>query len=209
MRRLERFINAPITRRELPTREEILNHRTEALMADMTKWLNRDRCKQELLLVNDLVQQGHDPLMVAAVALKMARAQERQRPIWDISEVKEAKPRRERAEGRDRRPDRKDSRDSHRKGDRRGDKFEAASTESHEAGMIRVRLNVGKRHNARPRDVVGMLAYQADIPGSEIGKIFIEEKHTLVDVPEQRLQDVLKQSGQIKMHKYQVEIKTA
>ena len=75
--------------------------------------------------------------------------------------------------------------------------------------MVRLELNVGKKHNARPRDVVGILAYQADIPGSEIGKIFIEEKHTLVDVPESRVEAILKQSGQIKMHKYKVDIKQA
>ena len=160
-------------------------------------------------MVEELVADGeHDPMMVAAVALKLARAGERQRPIFDISPLRRnsGKKRKDRRDRDGKRGDRY-SRDKRSKGRNRKDRPPRdISSESHEAGMVRLRLNVGKSHDARPRDIVGMLAYQADIPGSEIGKIYIEKKHTFVDVPESRVGDVMAKSGKIRLHKYEVDV---
>ena len=204
VRRLQQYTKAEIKQFPIPTKEEIVEHRNQALMEDLNKWLGRDRCKQELAMVMELAEQGHDPLMIAAVALKLARAGERQRPIFDISLLKrgDSRKRNERSGRNDRY-----SRDKRGKGrDRKDRPPRDISKESHESGMVRLRLNVGKSHDARPRDIVGMLAYQADIPGKEIGKIFIEKKHTFVDVPEARVGEVMAKSGQIKLHKYEVEV---
>ncbi len=212
--RLERFTKAEIKKFPIPTREEIVEQRNTILMTELTKWLNRDRCKQELVMVTDLVEQGNDPMVIAAVALKLARAGERQRPIYDMSPLRQenSRSRNERGGGRRDRNDRF-SRDGRGKRSERGGRDDYKdraprniSKESHEAGMVRLRLNVGKSHEARPRDIVGMLAYQADIPGSEIGKIFIEKKHTMVDIPENRVDAVMAKSGKIRLHKYEVEV---
>ena len=61
--------------------------------------------------------------------------------------------------------------------------------------MIRLKMNTGKYHGVRPNDVVGMIAFHADIPGNTIGKIRIEDKHTLVDIPEQFVNKVLAENG--------------
>ena len=199
--RLQRFTKAPIQQFSIPTREEIVEFRNQFLMDELVKWLNRNRCKQELTMVEELVAEGNDPMMVAAVALKLARAGERQRPIFDISPLDYG-----RSKSRKERKSRDGRRDGKRDGRRDDRPKRDISTESHEKGMVRVRLNVGKNHNARPRDIVGMLAYQADIPGSEIGKIYIEKKYTLVDIPEPRVGDVMSKSGKIKLHKYEVNV---
>ncbi len=75
---------------------------------------------------------------------------------------------------------------------------------SHEAGMIRLKLNTGKYHGVRPNDVVGMIAYHADIPGNTIGKIRIEDKHTMVDIPEQFVDKVLAKQRRLPHRKAQV-----
>jgi ATP-dependent RNA helicase DeaD len=95
------------------------------------------------------------------------------RPIDPVSEVKkeERKPRkfeREDPESRLR-----------RRGVRREERPDRRSTVSHEQGMVRVSLSLGRMHGIRPADVVGTLAYHADIPGHTIGKIFIEQAHLL------------------------------
>ena len=51
-------------------------------------------------MVQELIEAGHDPLNIAAAAIKMARADEKQRPIAEIAEVK-APERREKEFGRD------------------------------------------------------------------------------------------------------------
>ena len=61
--------------------------------------------------------------------------------------------------------------------------------------MIRLKLNKGRLHGIRPNDIVGTIAFHANIPGYTIGKIHIDEKHSFVDVPEELVEQVLKHSG--------------
>ena len=49
----------------------------------------------------------------------------------------------------------------------------------------------GKTHCLRPVDVVGTIAYHADIPGRTIGAIKIRAEHTILDVPERFVQPEL------------------
>jgi ATP-dependent RNA helicase DeaD len=67
--------------------------------------------------------------------------------------------------------------------------------------MVRLKLNKGKSNGIRPNDIVGAIAFQANIPGYTIGKIQIEEKFSYVDVPEDVLDQVLKQSGNYRVRK--------
>jgi len=211
VRRLQRFTKADITKHVLPTKDEIIEYRNNILMHDLEKWLIRDRCKQELVMVEALMEGGHDPMKIAAVALKMARAKERQRPIWEISALKPPRSKSGRNSRNDRRGGNRD-RNSGGNRDRSGgdrSKRRAASKVSHEAGMVRISMNIGKNQQIRPRDIVGTLAYQADIPGSEIGKIFIENKSSLVDIPEKYLTRVISKSGEMKIRKFTIDVKNA
>lgn len=67
--------------------------------------------------------------------------------------------------------------------------------------MVRLKLNKGKMHGIRPSDIVGTIAFQANIPGYTIGKIRIEDKHTFVDIPEDLLDQVLKHNGNYRIGK--------
>lgn len=67
--------------------------------------------------------------------------------------------------------------------------------------MIRLKLNKGKLHGVRPNDIVGTIAYNANIPGYIIGKIRIEDKFTYVDIPEDVVDQVLKQNGNYRLGK--------
>jgi ATP-dependent RNA helicase DeaD len=89
LHRIEGFTKQEITRKQIPTTEEIEEHRKTQLLEEMTTWLDRGRCRRELQMVNRLVEIGHDPLKIAAIALKMVRREEKQRPIAEISEVQE------------------------------------------------------------------------------------------------------------------------
>ena len=61
--------------------------------------------------------------------------------------------------------------------------------------MVRLSLSTGKKDGVRPSDVVGAIASHAEIPGNTIGKIFIQERFTLVDVEEQYVSRVLGKTG--------------
>jgi ATP-dependent RNA helicase DeaD len=141
-----------------------------------------------------LMATGADPIDVAAAALKVARADEKQRPIAKMGEVVEfnqSKLGNERGRGgRPERLGRPGSGDLPRRSPRSSHSYEGSRT-SHESGMVRLSMNMGKTHGIRPSDVVGALAYHADIPGATIGKIHIQDNQTYVDVPEQFVGQVL------------------
>jgi ATP-dependent RNA helicase DeaD len=71
-----------------------------------------------------------------------------------------------------------------------------------------VRLSLERPDTARP-DVVSTIAYHADIPGATIGKIHIHDRHTLVDVPEQFLGQVLAKAGSFRIHRQPVVVEVA
>ena len=176
LREIEAFAHVKLNRATLPTEEDIRSSRENGLVNQVKVWLLRGRCRREREMVDKLVAEGYDPLEVAAAALKVGRAEEKQRPIYPVTEVLEAKPRyttHESPQGRS------------------AERFDRWSKVSHEAGMVRLSLNVGKKQGIRPNDIVGAIAAHANIPGSTIGKIHIQEQLTWVDVPEQFVTQVL------------------
>src|SRR5512142_1185991 len=88
LREVEALTKQPLKKMELPTTADIHRHREEELVEKVKIWLGRGRFKRELEMVQELVAAGNDPLNVAAAALKIARADEKQRPIAEIQEVK-------------------------------------------------------------------------------------------------------------------------
>src|SRR6185436_18551450 len=96
LREVEALTKQTITKMELPTVAEIQQHRENQVLENMKIWLGRGRYKRELEMVNELIAAGHDPLNVAAAALKIARGDEKQRPIAEITEVKDERRKEER-----------------------------------------------------------------------------------------------------------------
>ena len=185
LRRIESFTKQKIERANVPTEEDILNHREKELLDQLEVWLGRARYRRERELVQKLADEGHDPYEIAAAALKIARADEKQRPIASVSEVQETRRREPRAQKRTR------------------------GKNSHEAGMVRLSISKGKAHGVRPNDVVSSIAYYADIPGNAIGKIYIQDRTTLVDVPEQYAGRVLSKTGSYRIRKQTVAVELA
>lgn len=192
MGRIERLIKREIQRVALPTAEEIAQQRETQLLERIDTWLRRDRCRREREIVAELVAQGHDPETVAAVCLKMARREEKQRPIDPISEVRQRK---------ENRSSRKPGRRRERAGGGR-----SGGARQDDKNMVRVRLNVGRAQGVHVGEVVGSLADQADIPGKSLGKIRIENQRTLVDVPQQYVERVLAVGGEYRIRRSRVEI---
>ncbi len=144
-------------------------------------------------MVNRLVEMGHDQLQVAAIALKIARGEEKQRPIAPVSEVHEGRPQKARREII-----------RVRKGNGRN-----GTNGSSKKGMVRLTLGLGKTHGVRPADVVGTIAYHANIPSSTIGEISILDRYTLVDVPQQYVAQTLAKAGKYRIRKNAVTLELA
>ena len=222
---VESFARQKLVRTSIPSEESIRQKRDGQLQQQIMVWLLRGRCKHEREIVDALVEQGHDPLDVAAAALKVSRADEKQRPIEFVAELVEERPaergmrraapgthrerfdrpmrggrageapRGEREERQPRRSGPRPVADTHRTAD--------------EPGMVRLSMGIGKHHGVRPNDVVGVIAAHANIPGSSIGKISILERRTLVDVPEAYVAQVLKMARQAEIRRRPIELEMA
>ncbi|MFC1910860.1 DEAD/DEAH box helicase [Chloroflexota bacterium] len=191
LRRIEGFTKQVITRISTPTVEEIEKHRETQLLEQMMVWLQRGRCQKELQMVNRLVEMGHDPLQIAAIAVKIARGEEKQRPILKTTEVREQRVKTARLEIK--RSNKENGRDG--------------AIASCKKGMVRLTLSAGKSHGVRPADVVGSIAYIANVPGTSIGAISILDKHTLVEVPQQYVAQTLAKAGKYRIRKSAVTLK--
>ncbi len=176
LRRIEKYTRQKMSAMEVPTEDDIYAKRKAILVEKVTVWLNRERYRAEAEIVAELVEAGHDPLAVAAAALKLARKSEKQRPIEPVGEVRFSKPSKERT-FRDR-----------RKGGQEKRNFGRAS---HEEGMVRIALGTGEIHGIRINHIVRSLAKYANIPGHSLGKIRVQKQRTFVDIPEQFVDRVL------------------
>jgi ATP-dependent RNA helicase DeaD len=208
LRRIEKYARQKIAKAILPTVMDIQARREEQLMEQVMVWLRRGRCSRERELVTQLVEEGHDMMDIAATALKLARAEEKQRPIPPIGETVENRPRQ--GKYRNGRVGNGNRRMGNGNGQaHNGNGRDRASKNSHEKGMVRLTLSAGKEHGTRPNDVVGTIAFHADIPGRTIGAIRIQDQHTLVDVPEKFVTQVLDKSGSYQIHRQAVTIERA
>jgi len=197
MREVEALTKQKVTKMEIPTVSEIHRYRENKVVETMKVWLGRGRYKRELEMVQELIDAGFDVTEIAAAALKIARADEKQRPIAEIAEVKsdyrsekQYKPKNAGRETFGRRELPIKSPGNRKRGD-----------SSHEEGMIRLKINKGRSSGIRPNDIVGTIAFHANIPGYTIGKIRIEDTFTFVDIPEDLLDQVMKQNGNYRIGK--------
>lgn len=201
MREVEALTKQQVKQMELPTAEDITKHREAQVVEKLRIWLGRGRYKRELEIVQELIDGGHDVMNIAAAAIKISRGDEKQRPIAEISEVRDERRERDFSRGGKGTTTRRESFGRSEKPGRFGDKSRVKGSRTHEEGMIRLKVNKGKSHSIRPNDIVGQIAFHANIPGNVIGKIRIEDKISFVDIPEEVVEQVLKHSGNYKIGK--------
>jgi ATP-dependent RNA helicase DeaD len=58
--------------------------------------------------------------------------------------------------------------------------------------METYRIEVGHRHNVKPGNIVGAIANEAGIESRHIGRIDIQDDHSLVDLPEGMPKEILR-----------------
>ncbi len=197
LRKIERYTKCSMTRTPLPTEADLQALRDERLAERLTKRLATNGFARERKVAAALVDEGHDPLDVAAAALQSARQNTSIKPAATggarSATPRTARPSNSRSNG-------------HSNGRSTG---RNTGRNSHEQGMVRLTLDAGKASGARPGHVVSTLSHFGDIPGGAIGKITIENRHTLVDVPADLVDQLLAQSGNYKIKNQRVQLARA
>ena len=184
LRRIEEYTRFRMTRAELPTIQQIENHRQALILEQLEVWIRRGRCRREREMVDLLMETGHAPEDIAAAALKLARGEEKKRPIEPVTPIKEEQLRTQ--QRKNERPVRRTGREAAPTGRRGGER---------DRDMVAVRLDVGRDDGIGINHVVASLSHYSGISGSQLGKIRLEATSTLVDVPESLVGRLMAKNG--------------
>jgi ATP-dependent RNA helicase DeaD len=183
LQRIERALKRTIEPRKVPSAKEIRRRRLEFLYARLDKWLgNSDRCRKEMAWVEELMQAGHDPKGIAAAALKLAAAGEKERPISEMGEEEAVL---EKAS----------------KASRQAANRVARSVPEGGDGSVQMMATIGKVHGLNPKEILLLLTKVARVPGPGIGNIRITKTRCFVDVQPDLVNKILKKNGQYKIGK--------
>ena len=189
--RVEAFTRKKIQLATLPSEEDIHAKREASLTGKLVIWLKRGRFQHERELAEKMVAEGYDPLDIAAAALKVARGEDKQRPIHPVTRVEEVTPR------------------VPNRGSDREFRHNFSGENSHESGMVRLTLKMGRQHGVSPNEIVGVIASRAEIPGYAIGKISIQASRSFVDIPEEMVPQVLARTRDARIRRQAMELQVA
>lgn len=78
-----------------------------------------------------------------------------------------------------------------------------------EDGMVRLFINLGKKQNIRPGDILGAIAGETGMPGKLIGSIDMFDKYTFVEVPREYAGEVIQVMKESKIKGKSVNIEPA
>ena len=164
---IERTTRQPIPAMELPSADDLSEHRIGRFTALLRETLADQDLDYYYRLISRIEQQQE--LSSTDIAAALTYLSQRERPfIVEDLERKQHKPPVE--------PKPKRS---------KGAKSEtAASGRDSEIPWQRYRIEVGKDHQVTPREIVGAIANEAGLEGRHIGAIDIHAEFSLVDLPE-------------------------
>ena len=178
LRALERFTRSTIEMRTVPSATDVQAKRLEVMRGAIEELLSGEGLDRFRVVVESLCE-GHDPMDVAAAAVRFAF--ESEGGADDTTEIP-AFAARERRERRD-----------------EGDRREYAPREERprreprapEPGMTRLFIGAGRMSGIRPGDIVGAIANEANVSSRAIGAIDISDRFTLAEVDESIAEQVI------------------
>ncbi|MEI6176137.1 MAG: DEAD/DEAH box helicase [Verrucomicrobiota bacterium] len=187
MQTIERFIRQVIHRERIPSVEQVEGRRADLIFDSLKERLESGKFDTYQDNIDRLLDQGHTPTDIAGALVTLLReASGREGSLIDEDREPERPARREKS--RDVRAPREDSRDD--RGPKPGPKFERGPI-PHEDGMTRMFLSLGKTHGVMAKEIVGMLYREAGLPDGCLGRITLFPKHSLVDIPESLVGQVM------------------
>jgi len=165
MREIERFTGKAIKPMKMPSRADVAARRIAVFKETLRKELQGGELDLYVEIVTQLADEG--PFDMADVAAAAARLAHGTRAVSTQAAAEPPPP-----APREKAPVRDDS-----------------------EAKVRLSMALGKRDGIRPADVVGSIANEAGISGSEIGPIEIRDEVTYVSIPLRYRDDVLAKLG--------------
>lgn len=187
LRNIERLTKQEIVVERVPTIAELDERRMRQTLAAVRESGHADPAQLERFrsVVETLAGES-DLMQVALAAVKLAHAAagkvEGEQEIPDLSQHQE-RPRK----GRDHRAEARPRRGS-------GTRFERKNGKGHVSGVVTARIYVGAGSSTgvRPQDLVGAIAGESRLEGTDIGSIKVGDFFSIVEVPARAVDDVVR-----------------
>lgn len=167
LRVIERTTRQPIPPMELPSADDLSEHRIDRFMAMLRETLADQDLDYYYRLVSRIEQEQE--MSSTDIAAALTYLEQRERPFI-VQDLKSGRP--PRSEQRDR----KEGQGPKKKREKR--------SKDDDIPRLRYRIEVGHNHQATPREIVGAIANEAGLEGHYIGAIDIHDEFSLVDLPE-------------------------
>ncbi|MCW9057660.1 MAG: DEAD/DEAH box helicase [Gammaproteobacteria bacterium] len=187
---IERATGQRIEPMELPSTEIINDQRIARFKQRITDTLATEEIGFFYQLIEQYQQEHNVPAMEVAAALAVLLQgdqplllEKARTPVVREGREPAGKPRREREERPERgvRPER---------AERAPGKRRREAGEGEAVDMERFRIEVGRDHGVQPGNIVGAIANEAGLDSQYIGRIDIQEDHSLVDLPAGMPEDI-------------------
>ncbi|RZU35893.1 ATP-dependent RNA helicase DeaD [Streptomyces sp. BK022] len=191
LKAIERATGRKVPLEKVPSVADLRARRLELTRAALHESLLEDEDLDRFRVVVETLGDEFDVMDVALAAVKLAH--ESGGAAFDEEEIPELAP-------RDR-----DRGDRGRGGDRdRGQRGRPRGRTS--PGMTRLFVGAGRSAGVRPQDLVGAIAGETRLSGRDIGAIEIADRFSLVEVPEEAADDVVRamRGANVKGRKAQV-----
>ncbi|MBK1721765.1 DEAD/DEAH box helicase [Thiocystis violacea] len=176
LRAIERVIRRQVPAMDPPSAAALSESRIDRFTKDVLKTLGEQDLDFFYRLLARITQEQEVEMMDVAAAL--AYLGQRERPL-DVKEDLARPPRRDAAEGRPERGQRPAGRG--REQEDRGERRPRQDRE--DADLVSYRIEVGHQHGVTPREIVGAIANESGLEGRYIGRIDIQNDHSVVDLP--------------------------
>jgi ATP-dependent RNA helicase DeaD len=166
LKNIERFTRQTLAVEKVPTIADLRDRRLESLLATLRETILEGDLEHYRVVVDTLATDG-DTVEIALAALKLA--DQATAGEVEVEEIPEA---------------------SLQSDKPAPTKFKRGAAVS--AGKSRVWVSIGRQSRCRPNDLVGAFTGETSLRGKDIGAIEITDKFSLVEVPDDRVDEVIK-----------------
>jgi ATP-dependent RNA helicase DeaD len=192
---IERATKQTISKMQPPSTEEIADRRVMEFKQQLTNTIE----SQDLSFFEQVInsyQQEHDtdPAEIAAALTYLVQ---KSKPLQAPVRVRKERPERGERGEKNERGDREPRRDRERS--RRRDHVA-------EEGMISYRVEVGRSDDVSPGNLVGAIANEAGVDSQNIGRITINDDHSIIDLPEGMPKDIFQHLRRVWVNQKQLNI---
>jgi ATP-dependent RNA helicase DeaD len=196
MQNIIRFTKGKIRREKIPSEEEVEKKRANSFYDALHKTLEDGKYDRQDALIGRLLDQGYVATDIASALIHLfgdpaAKPVETvSKPRADPYRMEDAMRTERRANPeRERKPERFEPRPSATGTGLKADR--ESGPLSHEPGMVRLTLGVGRDHGIEPGDVLGVIVGITKLPKDVVGVIRVQTKQTFVDVAEEKADTIV------------------